>query len=165
MSLKKSITKKIIFKIIKERFINEVPFLQLMGVRVSKFDYPSVELELKWKNDLVGNVIQKSLHGGVTAAVLDSIGSLVAVAHFISNEKTLTAEYLKNRISHMGTIDLRTDYLLPGRGSLFTATGRVERAGKRVTVCRMKMFNDKNQCIALGTGSYLWSDKNQNDKK
>ena len=159
MTLKNSITKKIIFKIIKERFINEVPHLQLLGVKVSKFDYPDVELELKWKNELVGNVIQQSLHGGVTAAVLDSIGSLVAVAHFISNEKNLTAEYLKNRISHMGTIDLRTDYLLPGRGSRFTATGKVARAGKRVTVCRMKMFNDDKKCIAIGTGSYLWSDK------
>ena len=159
MTVKNSITKKIIFKIIRERFINEVPYLQLLGVRVSKFDYPNVELELKWKNDLVGNVIQKSLHGGVTAAVLDSIGSLVAVAHFISNEKNLTAEYLKSRISHMGTIDLRTDYLLPGRGAMFTATGQVERAGRRVTVCRMEMFNEDKECIALGTGSYLWSDK------
>ena len=159
MSLKNSITKKIIFKIIKERFINEVPYLQLLGVRVVKFDYPDVELELQWKNDLVGNVIQKSLHGGVTAAVLDSIGSLVAVAHFISNEKNLTAEYLKSRISHMGTIDLRADYLLPGRGDKFTATGQVSRAGKRVTVCRMEMFNDHKECIALGTASYLWSDK------
>lgn len=159
MSLKNSITKKIVFKIIKERFINEVPFLQLLGVKVAKFDYPDVELELKWKKDLLGNVVQKSLHGGVSASMLDSIGSLVAVAHFISHEKNLTAEYLKNRISHMGTIDLRVDYLLPGRGSLFTATGKVERAGKRLTVCRMKMFNDNNQCIALGTASYLWSDK------
>ena len=159
MTLKETITKKNIFKIIKERFINEVPYLQLLGVKVAKFDYPDVVLELKWKNNLVGNVIQKSLHGGVSAAVLDSIGSLVAVAHFISNEENLTAEYLKNRISHMGTIDLRTDYLLPGRGNKFTATGKVERAGKRVTVCRMKMFNDDKECIALGTGSYLWSDK------
>ena len=160
MTLKKSITKKIIFKIIKERFVNEVPYLQSLGIKVAKFDYPDVVLELKWKNDLVGNVIQKSLHGGVTAAVLDSIGSLAAVGHFISNEQTLTAKYLKNRISHMGTIDLRVDYLLPGRGSKFTATGKVERAGKKVTVCRMNMYNDNQDCIALGTGSYLWSDKN-----
>ena len=59
----------------------------------------------------------------------------------------------------MGTIDLRTDYLLPGRGAVFTATGQVERAGRRVTVCRMEMFNEDKECIALGTGSYLWSDK------
>ena len=57
----------------------------------------------------------------------------------------------------MGTIDLRVDYLLPGEGKIFNANGSVIRAGKRVTVCRMEMHNDKNECIALGTGTYLWS--------
>jgi len=114
---------------------------------------------LNWNNELMGNVVQESLHGGVTATILDSVGGLVAVGNFISTEKNLTADYLKTRIGRMGTIDMRVDYLLPGRGTIFTATGRVIRAGKRVTVCRMEMHNDKNDCIALGTGSYLWSDK------
>ncbi len=153
------ITKKIVFKIIKERFVKEVPFLKLLGIRVSKFDYPEVEMVLDWNNELMGNVVQESLHGGVTATILDSVGGLVAVGNFISTEKNLTADYLKTRIGRMGTIDMRVDYLLPGRGTIFTATGRVIRAGKRVTVCRMEMHNDKNDCIALGTGSYLWSDK------
>ena len=153
------LTKKIVFKIIKERFVNEVPFLKLLGIKVSKFDYPEVEMILNWNNELVGNVVQKSLHGGVTAAILDSVGGLVAIGNFISTEKNLTADYVKNRIGRMGTIDMRVDFLLPGRGTIFTTTGRVIRAGKRVTVCRMEMHNDKNDCIALGTGSYLWSDK------
>jgi len=153
------ITKNIVFKIIKERFVKEVPFLKLLGIRVSKFDYPEVEMVLDWNNELMGHVVQESLHGGVTATILDSVGGLVAVGNFISTEKNLTADYLKTRIGRMGTIDMRVDYLLPGRGTIFTATGRVIRAGKRVTVCRMEMHNDKNDCIALGTGSYLWSDK------
>ena len=153
------ITKKIVFKIIKERFVKEVPFLKLLGIKVSKFDYPDVEMVLDWNNELMGNVVQESLHGGVTATILDSVGGLVAVGNFISTGKNLTADYLKTRIGRMGTIDMRVDYLLPGRGTIFTATGRVIRAGKRVTVCRMEMHNDKNDCIALGTGSYLWSDK------
>ena len=99
MTFKQNITKKIIFKIIKEKFIHDVPFLQLLGAKVVTFDYPNVVLELKWKNDLVGNVIQQSLHGGVTATVLDSIGSLVAVSHFISNESNLTADYLKTELA------------------------------------------------------------------
>jgi len=153
------ITKKIVFKIIKERFVKEVPFLKLLGIKVSKFDYPEVEMVLDWNNELMGNVVQESLHGGVTATILDSVGGLVAVGNFISTENNLTADYLKTRIGRMGTIDMRVDYLLPGRGTMFTATGRVIRAGKRVTVCRMEMHNDKNDSIALGTGSYLWSDK------
>ena len=153
------ITKKIVFKIIKERFVKEVPFLKLLGIKVSKFNYPEVEMVLDWNNELMGNVVQESLHGGVTATILDSVGGLVAVGNFISTENNLTADYLKTRIGRMGTIDMRVDYLLPGRGTIFTATGRVIRAGKRVTVCRMEMHKDKNDCIALGTGSYLWSDK------
>jgi len=153
------ITKKIVFKIIKERFVNEVPYLKSLGIRVSKFNYPEVEMVLEWNDELVGNIVQGSLHGGVTAAMLDSVGGLVAIGNFISTEKNLTADYLKNRIGRMGTIDMRVDYLLPGRGTIFTTTGRVIRAGKRVTVCRMEMHNDNNDCIALGTGSYLWSDK------
>ena len=159
------ITKKIVFKIIKERFVKEVPFLKLLGIKVSKFDYPEVEMVLDWNNELMGNVVQESLHGGGTATILDSVGGLVAVGNFIATEKNLTADYLKTRIGHMGTIDMRVDYLLPGRGTIFTATGRVIRAGKRVTVCRMEMHNDKNDFIALGTGSYLWSDKKDRDPK
>ena len=153
------ITKKIVFKIIKERFINEVPFLKLLGIKVSRYNYPEVEMVLDWNNQLVGNVVQESLHGGVTATILDSVGGLVAVGNFISTENNLTADYLKTRIGRMGTIDMRVDYLLPGRGTIFTAPGRVIRAGKRVTVCRMEMHNDKNDSIPRGTGSYLWSDK------
>jgi len=159
------ITKKIVFKIIKERFINEVPFLKLLGIKVSRFNYPEVEMVLNWNNQLVGNVVQESLHGGVTATILDSVGGLVAIGNFISTEKNLTADYLKTRIGSMGTIDMRVDFLLPGRGTIFTATGRVIRAGKRVTVCRMEMHNDKNDCIALGTGSYLWSNNKDRASK
>ena len=159
------ITKKIVFKIIKERFVKEVPFLKLLNIKVSKFDYPEVEMVLNWNNLLMGNVAQESLHGGVTATMLDTVGGLVAVGSFISTEKNLTADYLKTRIGRMGTIDMRVDYLLPGRGTMFTATGRVIRAGKRVTVCRMEMHNDQNDCIALGTGSYLWSDKKDREPK
>ena len=34
----------------------------------------------------------------------------------------------------IGTIDLRVDYLRPGRGNYFIATGRVVRLGNRVAV-------------------------------
>ena len=84
------ITQKIVFKIIKERFINEVPFLKLLGIKVSKFDYPEVEMVLDWNNELVGNIVQESLHGGVTATILDSVGGLVAVGNFISRGKNLS---------------------------------------------------------------------------
>ena len=51
------ITKKIVFKIIKERFVKEGPFLKLLGIKVSKFDYPEVEMVLNWNNLLMLSLI------------------------------------------------------------------------------------------------------------
>ena len=148
---------KVIFETIKNKYTHSVPYHELLGLKVSKFDFESAEITLSIKNELLGNVSRGFLHGGVTASVLDSIGGLVAIGDFIANNKEKSSNYLKNSINHMGTIDIRADYLLPGEGKMFTANGRVIRAGKRVTVCRMEMLNDKNECIALGTGTYLWS--------
>ena len=148
---------KVIFETIKNKYPHSVPYHELLGVKVSKFDFEFAEMTLSIKNELLGNVSKGVLHGGVTASVLDSIGGLVAIGDFIANNKEKSTHYLKSSINHMGTIDIRIDYLLPGEGTMFTANGRVIRAGKRVTVCRMEMLNDKNECIALGTGTYLWS--------
>ena len=148
---------KVIFETIKNKYTHSVPYHELLGLKVSKFDFESAEITLLIKNELLGNVSRGFLHGGVTASVLDSIGGLVAIGDFIANNKEKSSDYLKNSINHMGTIDIRVDYLLPGEGKIFTANGKVIRAGKRVTVCRMEMLNDKNECIALGAGTYLWS--------
>ena len=148
---------KVIFETIKNKYTHSIPYHELLGLKVSKFDFESAEITLLIKNELLGNVSRGFLHGGVTASVLDSIGGLVAIGDFIANNKEKSSDYLKNSINHMGTIDIRVDYLLPGEGKIFTANGKVIRAGKRVTVCRMEMFNDKNECIALGTGTYLWN--------
>ena len=148
---------KVIFETIKNKYTHSIPYHELLGLKVSKFNFEFAEITLSIKNELLGNVSKGVLHGGVTASVLDSIGGLVAIGDFIANNKDKSPDYLKSSINHMGTIDIRVDYLLPGAGKMFTANGRVIRAGKRVTVCRMEMFNDKNECIALGTGTYLWS--------
>ena len=148
---------KVIFETIKNKYTHSIPYHELLGLKVSKFDFESAEITLLIKNELLGNVSRGFLHGGVTASVLDSIGGLVAIGDFIANNKEKSSDYLKNSINHMGTIDIRVDYLLPGEGKMYTANGKVIRAGKRVTVCRMEMLNDKNECIALGAGTYLWS--------
>ena len=93
------ITNKIIFETIKSQFINKVPFHKLLGLMVSKFDFESAEMTLSWDEKLVGNIIQGSLHGGVTATVLDSIGGLVAVGNFLGREKGQSPDYLKKCIS------------------------------------------------------------------
>lgn len=59
------------------------------------------------------------------------------------------------RFSRLGTIDLRVDYLRPGRGNEFIATAHIIRAGSKVTVARMELHNEEGTHIAFGTGTYL----------
>jgi uncharacterized protein (TIGR00369 family) len=55
----------------------------------------------------------------------------------------------------MGTIDMRVDYLRPGRGERFIATSRLLRAGNKVSVARVELHNDQGVYIATATATYL----------
>ena len=55
----------------------------------------------------------------------------------------------------LGTIDLRIDYLRPGIGQRFEATGYILRTGNKVAVTRIELKNEIDQLIAVGTGAYV----------
>jgi uncharacterized protein (TIGR00369 family) len=67
----------------------------------------------------------------------------------------LPVEEIERRMSRVGTIDLRVDYLRPGRGAFFRANSKIMRAGNKVTVTRMELFNDTDVLVAVGSGTYL----------
>jgi acyl-coenzyme A thioesterase PaaI-like protein len=47
--------------------------------------------------------------------------------------------------------------LRPGAGKRFTADGFTLRAGSRVAVTRMEFHNDKDELLAVGTGTYIYN--------
>ncbi|MNC28772.1 hypothetical protein D3C75_769950 [compost metagenome] len=55
----------------------------------------------------------------------------------------------------MGTIDLRVDYLRPGRGQRFTASSSLLRAGNKVAVARVELHNEDQLHIASATATYM----------
>ena len=118
-------------------------------------DVDGVEVVVKMKSELIGNIHQQILHGGVTATVLDVVGGLTAFSGLVASRDDWSLEELEKRILTLGTIDLRVDYLRPGRGEIFTGTGTVIRAGNRVSVSRMELHNEKGDHIAFGTGTYM----------
>ena len=65
-----------------------------------------------------------------------------------------SSEEKLERLAKFGTIDLRVDYLRPGRGKYFIAQGSVLRTGKKIAVTRMELHNDEKVLIAVGTGTY-----------
>lgn len=134
---------------------DQMPFNRLLGLQVSRFADDEVEVHFPWAEQLVGNPIQKILHGGVIATVLDVAGGMMAVASALGRFSDIDQSELVQRFGKMSTIDIRTDYLRPGRGDTFIATARVIRAGNKVAVCRMELHNEQGVHIALGTGTYL----------
>jgi uncharacterized protein (TIGR00369 family) len=107
------------------------------------------------REELIGNYVHGILHGGVISSVLDVTGGLTATISSAERLVSLSPDEIKSRIARVGTIDLRVDYLRPGKGTHFYSTGTVMRAGRKVAVTRMELKNQEDLLIAVGTGAYL----------
>lgn len=140
---------------IGEIFVYHMPFNRELGLELRRFDDDVVELTFTNQPKLVGNAAQNILHGGVIASVLDVAAGLVCVGSVLLRQDPLIEEELASRLSRMGTIDLRVDYLRPGRGEHFTATASVLRSGNKVAVARVELHNHDGLHIASATATYL----------
>lgn len=135
--------------------IEKIPFNRVLGLTVESLSLEQASVRLPMREELIGNFIRGSLHGGVISSTLDFMGGLVA---FLSVLKTMPGQPVKamaERFAKIGTIDLRIDYLRPGIGDHFIATGYVLRTGKKVAVTRMELRNEGRELIAVGTGAYV----------
>ena len=81
--------------------------------------------------------------------------ALVCVGSTLTRHETISEDELRQRLSRMGTIDLRVDYLRPGRGERFTATSSLLRAGNKVAVARVELHNEEQLYIASATATYM----------
>jgi uncharacterized protein (TIGR00369 family) len=128
-----------------------IPFNRVLGLRVASFDPRAPAVRFDMRPELIGNPARQILHGGVISAVLDvAAGFAIHVALLERQEAGGKIEFPK-----MGTVDLRVDYLRPGRGRHFVASARVVRLGNRIAVAHMEMVNDAGDLIATGSGAYV----------
>ncbi len=131
-----------------------IPFNRVLGLKIDSLDPAAPRLRFDMRPELVGNPIRQILHGGVISATLDVVGGLaIALASISDSENPL--EVALQTFPNIGTIDLRIDYLRPGRGSFFVATGRVVRLGGRVAVVHTELVNDSGEQIATGSAAYI----------
>lgn len=142
-------------RMVGEIFIYHMPFNQALGLELERLEADYAEIRFANKMMLVGNAAQQILHGGVIASVLDVAAGMVCVSNALTRAETITENELRHRLSRMGTIDLRVDYLRPGRGEHFTATSTLLRAGNKVAVARVELHNQQGDYIATATATYL----------
>lgn len=144
-----------LFKLLAEFYENMMPFNKLIGIKMETLTLDTAVVKIAMKDELVGNSHKHILHGGVIAAALDFTGGVIAQLSVIKKMKHATPEELTKRLTRMGTIDMRVDYIRPGKGEYFTVTGELLRLGNKVAVVRSVFHNDDDTLIAAGTGTYL----------
>lgn len=132
-----------------------LPFNRLLGLSVTDLQPDQAGFTFAMRNELIGNSVHGILHGGVISAVLDTTGGLTATAAAIKRRPNLSKDEIIAWIARIGTIDMRVDYLRPGRGKRFRSSGTVMRTGNKVAVTRMELRNEGNVMIAVGTGAYI----------
>ncbi len=136
-------------------FIQNTPFNRVLGMEVVWVKDDSLCVKFAMREDLIGNAYRGLLHGGVTASILDVVGGMASFFNLRSKMKGQSIEKAAERFIRLGTIDLRIDYLRPGKGKEFTGVATILRSGSKIAVARMELHNEEGRLIAVGTGSYM----------
>ena len=91
-----------------------------LGIRIVSIAPGAVDLELPWCEEVGQH--HGYFHGGVLAALLDTACGLAALTTIADGYGVVSAEF-------------KINFLVPARGALVRAEGRVVRAGRMLTVC------------------------------
>lgn len=144
-------------EMIKEYYLERLPFNKVLGIDIDLLDYESgaAVTSFDMKKELIGNPVAGILHGGVTASVIDLTGGLSALLSCTRLHEGKSAGEIEKKLVASATIDMRVDYLRPGKGQHFKCRSRIIRAGSRIVVCKIDLHNDTEKRIATGTATYL----------
>ena len=126
---------------IAEEFI---PFNRFLGLKAVDVAHGMVLLEIPWREELIGDPMKGAMHGGVISMLADVAAGLAVWSA------------LASPMSRVSTIDLRIDYLRPGRQEALRGEGRTVRVGKTVGVADVRLYqaSDPEATVATGKGVY-----------
>ncbi len=141
--------------VVRDMFESRIAFNRMLGLKILSIGGDEASVRLTMRDEFVGNYARGILHGGVISASLDATAGLVAYSSLASDASEMTREERFARFSRVGTIDMRVDFLRPGRGSYFIASARTLRKGSRVAVIHTEMHDENGEMIASGTCTYM----------
>ena len=146
------------FRKLIKGFFEQIPFNQHIGLELRDLDLEALTIsaEFNLRPEMIGNIWTNILHGGVIATALDTVGGLTAMVAAYQRLGDIGWKEKTARLSKLGTVDMRVDYLKPGRGEHFVCNGTVLRAGNKLVVTRMELHNDAQELIATGTATFLY---------
>ncbi|MCA8920258.1 MAG: hotdog fold thioesterase [Planctomycetes bacterium] len=127
---------------IRQFFVQGIPFNRHMGLVVEVLERGRMVIRLPFKPEFVGDPTRPALHGGVLSMLADTVGGGAVFS-------------LTRPGDRLATIDLRVDYLLPGRPEEVVAEAKVIRIGNRVGVSSVELTQGAPaEVIAVAMGVY-----------
>jgi uncharacterized protein (TIGR00369 family) len=124
---------------LREAF-EEIPFARLLGMELGELRCGAATLHLEAREELKRN--RGILHGGVVASLADTAAAFAVLT-------------LKEPGQGSTTIDLTVHYLRPLAEGRATAQARVVRAGRRVTVISVDVFDENQALAATALASFI----------
>ena len=142
-----------------EKLVSGVPYIQFLGIQ---FDRRGDELTavLPFDDKLIGNPMLPAIHGGVTAAFLETT-ALIELAwgmmwDEMENASVPDFQLGDGPIRLPKTIDFTVDYLRSGLPRDAYARATINRSGRRYASVHVEGWQDnRTRLFAQATGHFL----------
>jgi uncharacterized protein (TIGR00369 family) len=142
---------------VRDIWHNKIIFNQTLGLRLVSIAPEAVAARIDMRRELVGHYAYNRIHGGVISAGLDAMGGLAVMASIGARHMDEPVQKRLERFKHLGTIDLRIDYLRPGISEYFTLHAETMRLGSRVASTRMEFRGADGKLLSTGSAAYIVS--------
>jgi uncharacterized protein (TIGR00369 family) len=128
---------------LRAAFEDQIPFHKEIGFGVESLDRGSCTARVPARPAHVGDTVRPALHGGLVSAAIDAAAGLAAFTAVAPSDT-------------LSTLDLRVDFLRPGRTDTdLLLSARLLRAGTRVAVAEVWAHHgDPEQAVARGTVTF-----------
>ncbi|MDA5095664.1 PaaI family thioesterase [Aliiroseovarius sp. KMU-50] len=140
--------------------VDGVPYIKFLGIEVERHGDELTAI-LPFSEKLIGNPMLPAIHGGVTAAFLETaaVFELTWVSIWADMEAGLLdqSELQGEMLARLPkTIDFSIDYLRSGLPRDAYARARVVRSGRRYASVHVEAWQDnRNKLFAQATGHFL----------
>ena len=124
---------------LNERLIAN-PFNNWMGLKILKLDEASLEIGLKWREEMISNPAARVTHGGILGALID-----VAADFMIAAKVGMPVP----------TVDLRVDYHSAAKPGDLKVIAHIVRIGGTNSVAEARVVDAEGKLIASGRGTYF----------
>jgi len=122
-----------------------IPFNKWLGVKALHLARGHVTLSIPWREELIGDPIRQALHGGLISTLADTAGGLC-----------VWTEIENPTLSRVSTVDLRVDYLRPGRREMLVGDATTLRVGAKLGWADVRLYHPSaaSELVATARGVY-----------